>query len=229
MSAPPPAAAEGERAPPPRRARLPHPRARHRARARAADRRHRDPRAALRRDRLAAQPRAQRVDLRDPRRRPDARDHHAQRRPLGRLGASGSARSWPATCSPSTRAWRCRSCSCSAIALGAACGLLNGFLIDLGPGAGARRDARHALRVPRPRVPVDQRAPGQRRDAARRLPQHRHRHDPRRPVPGADRARRGDRRRPVAARLPRRAASCTRSAPTPRARGSPACARTAAC
>ena len=32
-------------------------------------------------------------------------------------------------------------------------------------------------------------------------------------------------RRPVAARLPAPAASCTRSAPTPRARGSPACAR----
>ena len=46
-----------------------------------------DHRAALRQRRLAAQPRPQRVDLRDPRRRPDARDHHAQRRPLGRLGA----------------------------------------------------------------------------------------------------------------------------------------------
>ena len=54
-----------------------------------------------------------------------------------------------------SRAWRCRWCSCSAIALGAACGLLNGVPHHLGPGAGAGRDARDALRVPRPRVPVD--------------------------------------------------------------------------
>ena len=55
--------------------------------------------------------------------------------------------------------------------------LLNGVLVDLRPGAGARRHARHALRVPRPRVPVDGRPPGQRRDAARRVPEPRHRLD----------------------------------------------------
>ena len=45
------------------------------------------------------------------------------------------------------------------------------------------------------------------------------------PVHGADRARDRARGRPVAARLPARAASCTRSAPTRRARAWPACAR----
>ena len=74
------------------------------------------------------------------------------------------------------------------IALGAACGLLNGVLVTWGQRARAGRHARDALRVPRPRLPVDRRPPGQRRDAAGRVPEHRHGLDPRHPDPRADRA-----------------------------------------
>ena len=174
VTPPPAATARGRARAPPRRARLPHPRARHRRRARAADRGHRHPRAALRRDRVAAQPRAQRLDLRDPRRRPDARDHHAQRRPVGRLGGRPHrvhGRRHPLQ--PPRHG--------AAAGLhprdGARRGLRPAQRLPhhLGPGAGARGDARHAVRVPRPRVPVDRRAPGQRRDAARPVPEHRHR------------------------------------------------------
>ena len=76
---------------------------------------------------------------------------------------------------------------------------------DVRPGARARRHARHAVRLPRRRVPVDERPPGQRRDAAGRVPEPRHRLDPRHPDARPDRARRRGRRRPGAARLPRRA------------------------
>ena len=62
------------------------------------------------------------------------------------------------------------------IALGAACGAAQRRPRHVGPGAGARRHAGDALRLPRPGVPVDERPPGQRRDAARRVPQPRHRH-----------------------------------------------------
>jgi energy-coupling factor transporter ATP-binding protein EcfA2 len=67
-----------------------------------------DPRAALPRDRLAAQPRAQRVDLRDPRGRPDARDRSRATSTSRSARCSGSAPTSPATCSPSIPAWRCR-------------------------------------------------------------------------------------------------------------------------
>ena len=150
---------------------LPRPRAGHRRRARAADRGHRDHRAALHRGGLAPQPRAERVDLRDPRRGPDARAHDPQRRPLGRLGAralgaylAGDLLSahpgmpLPARVRPRHGARR---------RLRAA----QRRARHLGPGARARRDARDALRLPRPGVPVDGRPPGQRRDAAGLVPQ----------------------------------------------------------
>ena len=158
---------------------LPRPRARHRRRARAADRRHRDPRAALHRDRLAAQPRAQRLDLRDPRRRADARARHAQRRPLGRLRARAERllRRRPALQPPRHgAAARVRARDRARRGLRAA----QRDPRDLGPGARARRDARDALHVPRARVRVDRRPADQRRDAARLVPQPRHRLDPRR-------------------------------------------------
>ena len=93
------------------RAGVPRPRAGHRARARRADRGHRNPGAAVPRGRLAAQPRAQRIDLRHPRRRPDARADHPQRRPVGRLGARAERlpRRRPAV--QASRACRFRSCS----------------------------------------------------------------------------------------------------------------------
>ena len=99
----------------------------------------------------------------------------------------------------------------------------------VGPGPGAGGHARDALRLPRPRLPVDQRPPGQRRDAARRLPEPRQRLDRRRPDP-RDRSRSSSSSSSAsgcATTAP--AASCTRSAPTPRAPGWPACARSGAC
>ena len=168
---------------------------------------------------VAAQPRAQRVDLRDPRRRPDARDRHPQRRPLGRLGrrpqrvhgrrpALQPPRHGAAARVPGRDRARGGLRSAQRAAH------------HLGPGAGARRDAGNALRVPRPRVPVDERAPGQRRDAARLVPEHRHRHRARRPLSRGHRARRRARRRAVAARLPRRPrAVCDRLEPRGRAPG----------
>ena len=139
----------------------------------APDPRHRDPRAALRRGRLAAQPRAQRLDLRDPGRGPDARDHHPQRRPLRRLRARPHRLHGrrPALHNPGLPL---PVVFVLGMALGAACGLFNGVLVTWGQVPGARGHARHAVRLPRPRVPVDGRPPGQRRDAARRLPEPRH-------------------------------------------------------
>ena len=130
---------------------------------------------------LAAQPRAQRLDLRDPRGRPDARDRHAQRRPLGRLGARAERvlRRRPAVQAP--RASRCPLVFLLGMALGAACGLLNGVLVDVGPGARAGGHARHAVRVPRPRRscgPTAARSTP--RPAARRVPEPRQRLDRRR-------------------------------------------------
>ncbi len=162
-----------------------------------------DPRAALHRDELAAQPRAQRRDLRDPRGRPDARDRHAQRRPLGRVGARAERvlRRRPAVQAP----WhgaparvparhrarrRLRTAQRRAR--------------DVGPGPGARGDARDAVRVPRARVPVDRRQPDQRQPASRRVPQPRQRLDRRCADPRVDRARGRPLRRPMAARLPAR-------------------------
>ena len=63
------------------------------------------------------------------------------------------------------------------IALGAVCGLFNGVLVTLREGPRARRDPGHALHLPRARVPVDQRHAGQRRDAAGRVSEPRHRFD----------------------------------------------------
>ena len=99
----------------------------------------------------------------------------------------------------------------------------------LGKGAGARGDARHALHVPRLRLPVDGRHPGQRRDASRRVPERRDRVVPRRAVPGHHHDRRRAGRRPVAARLPRRPRA-VRDRIQPGGRlGSPACGRTGGC
>ncbi len=54
--------------------------------------------------RRLARPAAHPVDPAAARGRPDGRDHHPQRRPLGRLGARRSRRTSPAGCSSTTRA-----------------------------------------------------------------------------------------------------------------------------
>ena len=100
---------------------------------------------------------------------------------------------------------------------------------DVGPGARARRDAGDALHVPRARVRVDRRPADQRRDAARLVPQPRHRLDPRHPDPRDHRADRDRDRRASGCATSAPAASSTRSARTPRARAWPASARSAAC
>ena len=185
-------------------------------------------RAALRGGRLAAQPRAQRGDLRDPRRGRDARHHHPQRRPLGRLGARAErlpgGRPAVLEHGPADRR-RGRARRRARRGLRRA----QRRARDLGPRARARRHARHAVRLPRPGVPVDGRPPGQRRDAARPVPEPRHRLDR-----SGSRRWRSSRSSSCSSSASGCAtsapgASCTRSARTPRAPASPACARIAAC
>ena len=222
------AAAESAAGAPAHRVGLPRPRARHRRRARAADRRHRDPRAALHRDRLAAQPRAQRLDLRDPRRRADARARHPQRRPLGRLRARLSAyfagdllSNHPGMALPLVFVL--------GIALGAACGLLNGILVTWGqvPALVVTLGTLYMFRglafvwtngqqINAETLPDSFLNLGT--DSILGHP------DPRDHRAGRDRGRRAS---GCATSAP--AASSTRSARTPRARGWPASARSAAC
>ena len=92
----------------------------------------------------------------------------------------------------------------SGSALGAACGAVNGGADRRGPGAGAGGHARHAVRVPRPRLHLGHRPADQRRRHAARVPAPGHRDRARRAGAGPVRGRRAGRRRVLPALVPQR-------------------------